>query len=491
MLALAFTGSPGSSAPSVDVRRCQLLGLIGSTVLSAGGATAGALPLRDTFDPASGHASLGLVCAYFGLVLLITAWWRMGRAVRGPQPPSQRSLLLTLAIWASPLLIAPPLFSRDVYSYLAQGAMADAHMDVYTYGPAQLGGPFASEVAPLWQHTPAPYGPVAVGLAAAIAKVSSSQLSAGLFGMRLVALLGVALMVAALPALARRCGTDPRAAVWLGALNPLLLLHLVAGAHNDAVMLGLLGVGLVAVMGGRPLPGAVLVTLAALVKAPAALGLVAVAVLWAGHLTGRYRWWRAGAATLAVGLATTAAATAVTGTGYGWLTALGTPASPDNWSLTSVLGRLAGSLLEGAGSELAPLALPAFRLLGLCATGVAVLLIWLRRPRTVPVHALGLSLLAVAFLGPATRPWYLLWGLFLVAAATPDSPVRRVVAGGCAVLALMVLPSGFAPDQAQLVLAVTGGVLAALALLQARLTPSFPSSASTLHPAGTLSAWLR
>ncbi|MGW7333444.1 ATP-binding cassette domain-containing protein, partial [Streptomyces sp. NPDC054840] len=33
-------------------------------------------------------------------------------------------------VWASPLLLAPPLFSRDVYSYLAQGAMVDAHMDV-------------------------------------------------------------------------------------------------------------------------------------------------------------------------------------------------------------------------------------------------------------------------------------------------------------------------------------------------------------------------
>ncbi|GAA3291391.1 hypothetical protein GCM10020295_08100 [Streptomyces cinereospinus] len=58
-----------------------------------------------------------------------------------------------------------------------------------------------------------------------------------------------------------------------------MLLHLVAGAHNDAMMLGLLGVGLVAALGRRPILGAVLVTLAALVKAPAVLGLAAIVVL--------------------------------------------------------------------------------------------------------------------------------------------------------------------------------------------------------------------
>lgn len=223
----------------VDLRRCQVLGLAGTAFLALGGETAGALPTPDLPAPASARAALGLVGVYFGVVLLIAAWALLGRLVRGPRPPSPRALLLVLAVWAAPLLLAPPLFSRDVYSYLAQGAMVDAHLDVYAHGPALLGGPLADEVAPLWRHTGAPYGPVFLAAASALSGLTRGQLPAGLLGMRLLALLGVALMAAVLPRLARASGADPAAALWLGALNPLVLLHLVAGAHNDALMLGL------------------------------------------------------------------------------------------------------------------------------------------------------------------------------------------------------------------------------------------------------------
>ncbi|MGW1489710.1 polyprenol phosphomannose-dependent alpha 1,6 mannosyltransferase MptB [Streptomyces sp. NPDC002402] len=449
---------------SVDTRRCQVLGLVGSAALAAGGVTAGALPVRNALAPESGRAALGLVAAYFGLVLLVAAWALLGRAVRGPKPPGRRTLLLTLGLWAAPLLLTPPLFSRDVYSYLAQGAMVDAQIDVYTHGPSRLGGPLPAEVAPLWQHTPTPYGPLFLACARAITDFTRSEVFTGVLGMRLVALLGVAVMVCCLPALARHCGADPAAALWLGALNPLVLLHLVGGAHNDAIMLGLLGAGLVAALGRWPIVAVVLVTLAALVKAPAALGLLAVALLWARQLDGRTPRLRAAAAVLGISAATTAVTTALTGTGYGWIGALDTPVSPQNWSLTSSLGRMTGALLENAGSGLAQFAAPAWHLAGLGATALAVLLAWRRHHRLRPVYALGLSLIAVAVLGPAIRPWYVLWGLFLIAAAGPDSWVRRTVAVASGVLALAVLPSGFAPEGPQVALATCGGVLAVLAL---------------------------
>jgi len=459
----------------VDLRRCQVLGLAGTAVLALGGETAGALPSADLFSPASAQAALGLVGVYFGVVLLIAAWLLLGRLIRSAEPPSPRSLLLVLAVWAAPLLLAPPLFSRDVYSYLAQGAMVDAHMDVYAHGPAALGGPLADEVAPLWQHTGAPYGPVFLALASGLSGLTRGQLPAGLFGMRLVALLGVGLMAAALPRLARQCGADPAAALWLGALNPLVLLHLVAGAHNDAIMLGLLGTGLVAGRGRWPILGAVLVTLAALVKAPAALGLAAVVLLQirAGH-----RPAKAATTTVVASAVTTVAATAVAGTGYGWIGALDTPVSAHNWALTSLLGRATGALLEHLGSGLAPFAIPAWHALGLAVTGAAILAIWFRL-RPSPVYALGLSLAVVAAFGPAIRPWYALWGLFLIAAAAPNTSVRHRVAAVTGVLALAVLPSGGPADIGQLVLAVSGGVLAIVVLWQARQAAEAPALGRT------------
>ncbi|SNX56374.1 alpha-1,6-mannosyltransferase/alpha-1,6-mannosyltransferase [Streptomyces sp. TLI_55] len=455
----------------VDLRRCQILGLAGTTVLAAGGETAGALPVRDLLNPASVHAAVGLIGVYFGVVLLIAAWALLGRLIRTPEPPAPRELLLVLALWAAPLLLAPPLFSRDVYSYLAQGAMVDAHMDVYAHGPAQLGGPLADEVAPIWRHTGAPYGPVFLAVASALAGLTRGELPAGLFGMRLVALTGVALMAAALPRLARHSGADPAAALWLGALNPLVLLHLVAGAHNDAIMLGLLGAGLVAALGRWPVVGAVLVTLAALVKAPAVLGLAAVVVLQTR--AGR-RPARAVVTTALAAAATTVVATAVAGTGYGWIRALSTPVSPQNWALTSLLGRATGALLEHLGSDLAPLAVPVWHALGIALTAGLVAAIWWRlRPR--PVYALGLSLATVAAFGPAIRPWYALWGLFLIAAAAPTASVRHRVAAVTGVLALATLPSGGPADAGQLVLAVSGGVLAVVVLWQAHQTDRAPA----------------
>ncbi|MFF0084948.1 polyprenol phosphomannose-dependent alpha 1,6 mannosyltransferase MptB [Streptomyces canus] len=460
----------------VDLRRCQILGLVGTAFLAAGGETSGALPARELLTPASPQAALGLVGAYFGVVLLIAAWLLLGRLVRSPEKrPSTRELMAVLVIWSLPLLLAPPLFSRDVYSYLAQGAMADAHMDVYSHGPALLGGPLADEVAPMWRNTAAPYGPVFLGLASALAKASHGELPAGLLGMRLVALLGVALMAAVLPRLARDSGADPAAALWLGALNPLVLLHLVAGAHNDAVMLGLLGLGLVSALGRWPVLGVVLVTLAALVKAPAALGLAAIVVL---RIRAGDHPARAVLSAVVPAAATTVAATTVAGTGYGWIGALNTPVSAGNWALTSLLGRATGALLERLGSDLAPLAVPAWHALGVVIAVAVIGHIWLRlRPR--PLYALGLSLATVAALGPAIRPWYALWGLFLIAAGAPSASVRHRVAAVTGVLALATLPNGGPADAGQLVLAVSGGVLALVVLVQAHQTAQAPVTGRT------------
>ena len=431
----------------VDLRRCQVLGLAGTAFLALGGETSGALPVRDLLAPANARAALGLVGVYFGVVLLIAAWVLLGRLVRSAEPPTPRELLLVLAVWAAPLLLAPPLFSRDVYSYLAQGAMVDAHMDVYAHGPAQLGGPLADEVAPLWRQTGAPYGPVFLAVASALSGLTRGALPAGLVGMRLVALLGVALMAAALPRLARHSGADPAAALWLGALNPLVLLHLVAGAHNDAIMLGLLGVGLVAALGRWPVLGAVLVTLAALVKAPAVLGLAAVVVLQIragrpsgeGRPDGRRR-----------GRGHHGRRDGPRGTGYGWIGALDTPGlraqlgphQPPRPRHRSPAGTPRQRPRAPRRPGLARARPRGHRSAGRSPYG------WRLRPR--PVYALGLSLAAVAAFGPAIRPWYALWGLFLIAAAAPSTSVRHRVAAVTGVLALATLPSGGPADIGQL-----------------------------------------
>ncbi|MET0425026.1 MAG: polyprenol phosphomannose-dependent alpha 1,6 mannosyltransferase MptB [Actinoplanes sp.] len=425
--------------------RPRTVGFAGSALVALGGLGAGALPVGGPVLPGSGHERLGLVGVYSGLALLLLAWWWH------PRESAPRESWRTLALWAAPMLFAPPLFSRDVYSYLAQGLMVDAGLDVYRYGPAVLGGFTADQVPAIWQHTPSPYGPAFLLVAEAVADSLSSHLLLGVIAMRLVAVAGLVLLAVAIRVLAREAGVSPSAATWLAVLNPLVLIHLVGGAHNDALMVGLLAAGLAAAVRRHPIVATLLIVVAALVKVPAALGLVAVVAIWAAQAQGR--WVRVAAAVGAVSAVATVLVTALAGTGYGWLAALDTPISPGNWSLTALLG-----LWRWSG-------------------GLAVLLVaaavWHFRERLGPVYGLGIVLVAVVLFGPALRPWYLVWGLAPLAAVAVDRRVRRLLAVLCGGLVLVVLPDGFAADRERVLLAVTGALLGAAAFLAVRLTTAY------------------
>ncbi|MEQ7011254.1 polyprenol phosphomannose-dependent alpha 1,6 mannosyltransferase MptB [Actinopolymorpha sp. B17G11] len=488
------------AAPRLSLVQIRALGTIGALAVAAGGSFAGSLPVGGPQLVAlrtrliGDHVDPAVVCVYLGLTLLVVAWWRLGRLLTNPEAGVTRhALLVTLVSWSAPLVLCPPLFSRDVYSYLAQGAMVRAGIDIYSHGPATLGGPLAAEVPAIWQDTPAPYGPVFVLYATAIAHVVGTNTVLGVFAMRAVALLGVAGLAVCLPWLARRCGASPKKALWLGVLNPLVLTHLVAGAHNDAVMLALLVAGLALVTTGRRVVGVTLIAMAALVKVPAVVGLLFVIPLWAAHAatratahsatratahsaardaspsaaraTVRWREVHAGLGTAAVAAGATVVLTAAAGTGFGWVHALGTPASPSNWSITSALARITARFLDLVGVGVAADVLELWRWVGLCVAVVAAVACWWQRERLGPVRALGLALGAIVLLGPALRPWYLLWAVVLLAVTSLSPRLLWAIAASCGVLAMVVLPNGFAPEYSDIGHAVLGVAMAIGALL--------------------------
>jgi hypothetical protein len=433
--------------------RIRIIGTVGATALAIGGLTAGALPAGRPFylSPAARHgfglSAAGMVCAVAGLVVLVGAWLRLRPLVAG-QP---RLALSTLAWWSAPLVLAPPLFSRDVYSYLAQGALVGRGFDAYTVGPAALGAdPLAAQVHPLWMGTPAPYGPVFLGLAAVVVGVTGTHLVAGVLGMRAVAVGSVVVLALVVPRLAVRYRVDPGRALWLGVLNPLLLVHVVAGTHNDGLMAALLVAGLLCAAERRFTLAVCLVTLASLVKAPAALALCYVAPLW---FSGRWRWPLGLGATAAVAGGTVGAVTLGTGLGFGWVGALKTPAIVHNGlSISTDLGHAFGAVpaLRTAGAVLAA---------ALCAVA------WVRRDRLGAAGAVGCALGAVVLLGPVVHPWYLLWAVVPLAAS---GRLQRPAIGLSVVLSLVILPHGvaFTPRGTAEALAGLGVGLAVLALSQ-------------------------
>ena len=225
----------------------------------------------------------GVVAVYGGMILFVRVWYGLFQTLRARGGVPIRPLAYMLALWILPLLAVAPLFSKDVFSYAAQGEMMSRHINPYHYGPGTLGsGPYVSGVDPLWANTPAPYGPLFLMLAGWSASLTFHHALLTIELLRLQSVAGIALIAYCIPKLARSFGRDPGPAFVLAVLNPLTLLALVGGAHNDAIMVGLLLAGVTAARSFHPVWGIVLCALAASIKVPAAIGIVYVAWDWAG-----------------------------------------------------------------------------------------------------------------------------------------------------------------------------------------------------------------
>jgi alpha-1,6-mannosyltransferase len=386
--------------------------------------------------PAGGHGMLAsLVLVYGGLLLFIRVWVDLVRwLAASPGLPLVR-LVPVFALWVVPMLVVPPLFSKDVYSYAAQGEMVSHHLSPYVYGPGILGAgsPFLFShngnplADPMWANAPTPYGPLVLWLDGVIVRLDGHSVLATVVVMRLLAFLGVVLAAAYVPRLARSFGFDPSVAFAAAILNPVTLLHLVGGSHNDALMVGLLVAGLVLAREGRPVVGIVLCTLAAAVKAPAELAVVYIGWEWMGtHLAVRERV-RPVVTSLIISGAVMALVGWVSGLGWGWLGALSTPGTvvsmvTPTTLVGTVLSHLAHAVGLGVGSS-TMLALA--RALGLVvAFGICVALLG-SSDRIGSVRAIAISLLAVVILGPVVQPWYMSWGLIL-AATVATGRLRKV-----------------------------------------------------------------
>src|SRR4051794_21724074 len=209
-----------------ELGRYQALGAVGSVFVVLGGLLAGVVPMGDRLGQFSAvrelreSEALSVLVVYAGLAMLLIAWWRIGQIIQHSPGRSRRALGMTAVWWGAPFALTTPVFSGDVYSYLAQGAMTIAGLDSYRVGPAALGGPLAVNVPEIWQHTPAPYGPVFLGLAGTTVRVTHDGVWTGIVGMRLLAIVGVGLLLWSVPRLAEFCGVRPESAIWLGVLNP-------------------------------------------------------------------------------------------------------------------------------------------------------------------------------------------------------------------------------------------------------------------------------
>ncbi|MDQ3601073.1 MAG: polyprenol phosphomannose-dependent alpha 1,6 mannosyltransferase MptB [Actinomycetota bacterium] len=433
-----------------------LLGLLGSVLLTVGAVGAGGTLVQDpliTGGPLSwvryGHGrDLSMTVLYVGFGFVVWAWVRLGRDVlRGTA--TGRNVLTAGAVWIVPMLVSPPLFTRDVYSYLGQGALALRGLDPYQVGPVELPpGPIPDNVHYVWQTTPAPYGPLFLFISKIMYWAAGDSTILGVIGMRLLLLSGLGLLVYALPRLAERLGGNTPVTLWLVVANPMTVVHLVGGPHNDLLMIGLLATGTLLTLQGRHGTGIALVTVAMAVKASAGVALPFLVLIWASRLPGN-RWARllkAGSPALAVFVGVFAAITLVSGVGLGWIPALDAPSETIyNWmSLPTGAGQLAHGL---TGLFVDVEAGPFVEVTRLLGSGLLLALLarqWWRARDGGPdaVRQAAYILLAAAVLAPATLPWYLTWGLVLGACFAWTPRALALVVAASTWLVLSSYPTG-------------------------------------------------
>lgn len=428
-----------------------LTGLIGSVLVTLAGPRLVDDPtIKWWFHPSipSGHDGAS-VAFYLGMVLLSVAWLGLGTRLapcRGVRP---FELWAVGALWCLPLVLGPALFSRDVYSYLAQGEIVHLGLSPYRDAPIVLShlghAHLLDAVSPFWRRTTAPYGPLFLALVSLVVTVSGSNLILGVLLLRVVELAGIVLLAVFVPRLAGPLGADPSRATWLAVLSPLVLLELVAPGHNDLLMIGLLVAAVTLAVEGHPLLGIVLCALAATIKLPAAAGVVFILVAWARTAptrSGKLRLMAEGGL-LAVGVGVVVSA--ALGLGFGWISTglvstpakvrlAITPATGLGWTVAKLLQDI-GITANSRGIE------SALGVLALAITAVLGVTLLVRvRPGNM-VFYLAVLLLVSAAGGPAAWPWYFSWGLVLLAAC--PGPQRSIaIALAAAVAVFLVKPNG-------------------------------------------------
>ncbi|HET7397193.1 MAG TPA: polyprenol phosphomannose-dependent alpha 1,6 mannosyltransferase MptB [Intrasporangium sp.] len=446
-------------------RRWRLAGCAAAVALAAASWGAGSLPTLHTrvlwpglaWQAPTGGSPLLATVSVAAMAVLVLAWWRLRDAAVTARWWQQTSLA-----WFVPLVASAPLYSRDLYSYAAQGALWHAGLSPYEHGVRDLASDWRGSTAPTWLDSPAPYGPVWLLLARGAAAASGGNLVVALGLLRVVAVLGVVVLVVAVPWLARRLGVvDPSRATWLAVAVPLVGAHLVSGAHNDALMVaGVLG-GLVLALRRRFALACVVLSLAAMVKVTAVVVVPFVALLWAADHAASSRGasvrWRdlvrAGSLCLVATALPTMALGLSTGLGFGWLNPAATSGRNEQWtSLPTALGMAVGAIGHVLGTDgWRDPGIAVMRGLGLGVLLVVLVLLWLTTARWAGdparvVRAAGLALLAVVVLAPAFLGWYYLWVLPVLAVCVDPDRHRRTVtwiAVAAAVLCFAQLPDGY------------------------------------------------
>lgn len=364
---------------------------------------------------ATGYAYSWFVVALF--IPYAVALW----ALRDPHL-SLRTVATAAALITVPLVAAPLIQSQDLYQYLFYAKMQVSHgVDPYVVRPDAFGhDPWFAYVG--WHDQLSVYGPLwSLAMQGVVAASRGSLVRAVLFAksfavaLEVITIFGLIVLVKEMP---RDGSRRPALVVAAFALNPLVLSSVALSGHADIAVAAALVWAVVADRSGRTAWSAALLAAAALVKAYAAIALVAYLILL---------WRRAGARS-AFRASAPAAALAVTASLPYWrgvttFAGLLSIADQTSASLAGTVAKILSALFEELDlTRPVALSLLIVRLGGITLVG-AVFVQLVRTGRTNADPWPSVLALSTAYL--LVTPWFLPWhalGVLALACAVPSSP---------------------------------------------------------------------
>ncbi len=438
-----------------DEGRPALLGFLGAALITVGGLGAGSTRQHDPVLESVALSWLrfghGLVVSslvlWIGVLLMLVAWLWLGRRIVEGRPDSEYAMIATTGFWLAPLLVSVPLFSRDTYSYLAQGALLRDGFDPYVVGPIDNPNTLLDNVSPIWTTTTAPYGPAFILVARFVTMIVGNHVVAGTMLLRLCMLPGLVLLIWAAPRVARHIGANGAVALWICVLNPLVIIHLMGGVHNEMLMVGLMMAGIALTLSRHHVVGLALIAIAVAVKATAVLALPFMVWVWARHLTGNRL--RAFAVAAVGSVATLVGVFAVlswlAGVGLGWLTALAGSVKIVNWlTIPTAIANVISTVGNTFGSVSFYAVLEVTRLIGAGIIVVALPLLWWRFRHTdrEALQGIAWAMLVVVLFVPAALPWYYTWPLAVVSGLAQSRAAISLIAGFSTWIMVVFKPDG-------------------------------------------------
>ncbi len=418
--------------------RPALVGFGGSMLVALAALGDGAFPVRGhpgswSLTPVAVPRGVAWAAWVVGFVALAVAWIDLHRRARRRRLTTGVVVAVT-ALWIVPLLLVPPLGSRDAYSYAAHGALAVQGEDPGRVAPSALGAssPYLVAVDPVWRGVVSAYGPGSTEVAASAVTAASHDVTRTVVGLRLWMVAGVALMGLGVVVLARAHATNAVDALVLAVAGPITIVHLVGGVHNEALMAGAMVAGL-ALAARWPNPwgaagGTAVIALGAAVKLPALAAVVYVGWRYNGRPASLAMRVGRTAGLLLVALGVMEALQVAAGQSWGWLSGLSAGSDVTTFlSLSTVIALLVRPLLVPFGVSRTT-TFDAVRS-WLQALGVALAVVLLARTPRLGLVGLGGALAVLAILGVSVHAWYFAWALPVLAVAWAGTAASLLVWG--------------------------------------------------------------